>query len=134
MSTAALALRYGMFAVAATAVNLATQHASLRLWDSLALAMAAGTVAGLIAKYALDKRWIFGDLSTGLAAHSRKFGLYTLMGVVTTGIFWSMELAFETMFRTALMRDVGAVLGLAIGYVTKYHLDRRFVFTVEARP
>jgi hypothetical protein len=26
------------------------------------------------------------------------------------------------------MKYVGAVLGLAIGYVTKYQLDRRFVF------
>jgi hypothetical protein len=26
------------------------------------------------------------------------------------------------------MKYMGAVLGLAIGYVTKYQLDRRFVF------
>lgn len=29
------------------------------------------------------------------------------------------------------MREIGAVLGLIVGYVTKYHLDRRFVFRPE---
>ena len=31
-------------------------------------------------------------------------------------------------WKTDLMREVGAVLGLAVGYVIKYTLDRRFVF------
>jgi hypothetical protein len=33
------------------------------------------------------------------------------------------------------MRELGAVIGLAIGYVVKYNLDRRFVFTdAQLRP
>ncbi|MEL7013152.1 MAG: GtrA family protein, partial [Pseudomonadota bacterium] len=31
-------------------------------------------------------------------------------------------------WRTDLMRELGAVIGLTIGYVTKYQLDKRFVF------
>ena len=27
-----------------------------------------------------------------------------------------------------MMRELGAVLGLSVGYVVKYFLDRRFVF------
>ncbi|HSV30080.1 MAG TPA: GtrA family protein [Candidatus Omnitrophota bacterium] len=123
-----LALRYVLFAALATAVNLATQHAALMVWDVLPAAMAAGTATGLVAKYLLDKRWIFFDPSP---RSGRQFGLYTLMGVLTTAIFWGAELAFAAWFETALMRDLGAVLGLAIGYVTKYQLDRRFVFVVR---
>lgn len=132
MNPTTLVLRYAVFAAIATMVNLATQHAALALAGrpptGLAMAMAAGTGAGLTAKYLLDKRWIFADPHTGLAAHSRKFGLYSLMGLPTTAIFWGTELAFATAFDSAAMRDVGAVLGLAIGYVAKYRLDRRFVF------
>lgn len=130
MSGPRLVLLYAAFAVLATAVNLATQHAALALWDALPFAMAVGTGTGLVAKYLLDRRWIFGDREGGLKAHGRKFGLYTVMGVVTTAVFWGFELAFEQAFGTALMRDVGAVLGLAIGYATKYQLDRRFVFRI----
>ena len=54
------------------------------------------------------------------------------MGVATTAIFWGMEYTFWTIWQTDLMRETGAIIGLAIGYVTKYQLDKRFVFTDSA--
>ena len=30
--------------------------------------------------------------------------------------------------QTQLMREIGAVLGLTVGYIIKYHLDYRYVF------
>ena len=92
-------------------------------------AVAAGTLVGLVVKYVLDKRWIFADTSTGVKAHGKKFGLYTAMGLITTAIFWGMETVFWLTWKTDLMRELGAVLGLSVGYVVKYNLDRRFVFT-----
>ena len=135
MSRRTLILRYGAFAVIATLANLAVQRmvlagaAGLSPGMALALAIGAGTIAGLLIKYVLDKRWIFHDLSTGLATHGRKFALYTAMGVVTTTIFWGTETAFWLIWRSDLMREAGAVLGLTVGYVVKYNLDRRYVFT-----
>ena len=38
------------------------------------------------------------------------------------------------LFRTEAMRYVGAVIGLSIGYVAKYRLDKRFVFINGATP
>ena len=133
MSRRVLILRYALFAVAAVLVNLATQRLVLALpWPApglgLAMAIAAGTLTGLVVKYLLDKRWIFFDMDTGVAAHGRKFALYTAMGVVTTAIFWGTETLFWLAWRTEAMRELGAVLGLTVGYVTKYRLDRRFVF------
>lgn len=131
MSPATLALRYAGFAVIATVANLGLQRVVLALGEGAANyagAVAAGTLAGLVVKYILDKRWIFFDTSTGVRAHGTKFALYTAMGLITTAIFWGAETAFWLIWGTDLMREVGAVLGLSVGYVTKYLLDRRFVF------
>jgi putative flippase GtrA len=127
-----LILRYTVFAVIATLANLATQRLVLIQGDNapwFAAAVAAGTLVGLVVKYVLDKRWIFADTSTGMKAHGRKFTLYTAMGLVTTAIFWGTETAFWWIWQTDAMRELGAVLGLSVGYVVKYNLDRRFVFT-----
>jgi len=132
MTGPGLALRYTLFAVIATLANLGMQRLVLTAGDSGAIftaAIGAGTLVGLVVKYVLDKRWIFYDSSTGLRAHGRKFALYTAMGIVTTCIFWGSETAFWLIWGTDTMRELGAILGLMVGYVTKYILDRRFVFT-----
>jgi putative flippase GtrA len=135
VSLTILVLRYTVFAVIATIANLAVQRLVLMGGDSKLMFMAAvgaGTIVGLVIKYILDKRWIFMDTATGAAAHKKKFGLYTIMGLATTAIFWGMESAFWFIWQTDLMREVGAIIGLSIGYVVKYNLDRRFVFTDAA--
>lgn len=135
MKLSSLVIRYAAFAGIATAANLVAQRLTLEATNHpsrLGLALAMGTIVGLIVKYALDKRWIFADRSRGARAHAKRFGGYTLMGVGTTVIFWGLELGFWAIWKTDLMREVGAVLGLAIGYVVKYQLDKRFVF--DPRP
>ena len=135
MSRAELVGRYAAFAVIATAANLGAQRLVLVGGDEpwrLALALGLGTLVGLAIKYALDKRWIFGDREGGFRAHGRKFGLYAAMGVATTAIFWGAETAAWAIWRTEFAREAGAVLGLTVGYVVKYRLDRRFVFTAGA--
>ena len=132
MTLRTLIFRYTVFAIIATVANLAMQRVVLLGGESapwFMAAVAAGTLIGLVVKYVLDKRWIFGDTSTGVKAHGKKFGLYTAMGLITTAIFWGTETAFWLAWRTDAMRELGAVLGLAVGYVVKYNLDRRFVFT-----
>lgn len=139
-----LILRYTGFAVLAILANLAVQRlvlagvsgTTLAGGMGFAIAVFCGTLAGLALKYVLDKRWIFGDRSQGLAAHARKFSLYTAMGVITTAIFWGTETLFWLTWGTDHMRELGAVLGLTVGYVIKYQLDLRFVFppSAEERP
>jgi putative flippase GtrA len=132
MSLPVLILRYALFAAIATVANLGIQRLVMRLGEQTPVFLAAvflGTLVGLVIKYVLDKRWIFFDAGTGLKQHGQKFGLYTAMGLVTTAIFWGAESAFWFIWHTETMRELGAVLGLAVGYVVKYRLDRRFVFT-----
>ena len=134
-----LAILYSLFAVFATGANLATQagvHALLPFeaekpgpvyW----LALCAGTGAGLILKYLLDRRWIFDDRTRGFAVHSRKFSLYTLMGLATTAVFWGVQTGFLLVWQSEAMLYLGGAVGLAIGYVLKYQLDKRLVFTTR---
>ncbi|MAQ81987.1 MAG: polysaccharide biosynthesis protein GtrA [Maritimibacter sp.] len=131
MKLRTLVIRYAAFAVIATLANLGAQRVVLAVRDdgwTLMLAIAVGTGVGLVVKYLLDKRWIFLDGSTGARAHGERFSRYTLTGVFTTAIFWGMETVFWMIWQTDLMRELGAVIGLAIGYVVKFQLDKRFVF------
>lgn len=131
MSRSVLVIRYTAFAIVAVAVNLLVQRIVLLAGDGVVwfvLAMGVGTLAGLVVKYALDKRWIFYDITAGASAQSKQFGLYSVMGLVTTAIFWATETTFWAIWGTDFARELGAVIGLSVGYVTKYQLDRRFVF------
>lgn len=127
-----LTLKYALFACIATLVNVATQYASLSVYNrtfSLYIAMAFGTLGGLVVKYVLDKRYIFNYTVVNRRDDANKFLLYSLMGVFTTFIFWGCEIAFNAFFASEAAKYWGAVLGLALGYTTKYQLDKRYVFT-----
>ena len=130
-----LALLYSLFAAISTAANIGAQDIWVRLWPwargGVVTSMAFGTLVGLVVKYVLDKKWIFRFRADNLAHDGRTFMLYTLMGVVTTIIFWGVELGFEWVFRTDFMRYLGGVIGLMIGYIIKYQLDKRYVFRRE---
>lgn len=127
MTRTALPLLYAAFAIAATGLNLLVQRAVIGL-AGYAPALLAGTVAGLLAKYALDRRWIFRDRPKGLAREGRQMLLYAATGTVTTGVFWGSETLAWALWGDDLAREAGAVLGLTAGYVFKFHLDRALVF------
>ncbi|WP_232824600.1 GtrA family protein [Blastomonas sp. UPD001] len=129
-----LVLSYAGFAVLATLANLASQRAVLALLPGgLLLALAVGTLVGLVVKFWLDRTWIFAGKASAGSSTTGTFGLYAATGVVTTLIFWGFETAAWLIWQTHLAREIGAVTGLAIGYLVKYRLDRRYVFA-PARP
>ena len=126
-----LSVLYAILASIATLTNVLAQDLLLRLYQgpaALQVSVLWGTAVGLVVKYVLDKRYVFGSQARDLRHDGRTFLLYTLMGVVTTLLFWATEAAFHLMFQSKAGRYSGAVLGLALGYAIKYRLDRRFVF------
>lgn len=130
-----LATLYALIALIAMAANIGTQEVVVRAWRGplqLVLSVAVGTAVGLVVKYALDRRFIFAFRSRNNLHEARTFGLYALMGLGTTSLFWSFEFGFQYVFQTKEMRYLGAVIGLAIGYWAKYQLDKRFVFRMVA--
>lgn len=135
---ARLSAAYAAFALLSTAVNLLLQWATVRLatpWHLVAPrllvvpALAIGTGAGLALKYTLDKRFIFRDRLGGAFHLARNFGLYAVMGLATTGLFWAAELLSCLVSSDPRAMYLGGGVGLAVGYIVKYRLDRRFVFT-----
>ena len=122
---------YTFFAIIATFSNLITQRFIISFSQSnlfFLIAIFCGTLVGLFIKFFLDKKWIFFDKTSGLILQSRKFSKYSLMGILPTLIFWSTETIFWFLWNTENMREIGASIGLAIGYIIKYKLDNRFVF------
>ena len=129
LSRKQLVIRYAAFACIATLANLGAQRFVLIADGGWYVpALLTGTGVGLLVKYVLDKRWIFYDASGALPEETRKFSRYVVTGVGTTLIFWGSETVFWTLGETQALREIGAVLGLSVGYVVKYNLDYRFVF------
>ncbi len=123
-------VRYVLFAILATLVNLSTQEITIRIAPvaPLTSSIIMGTAAGFFLKYVLDKKWVFDDEYGGHQQEFQKIALYGAFSVLTTLIFWAFEVAFWMIWQTDLAKYTGAVLGLAIGYAAKFILDRTFVF------
>jgi putative flippase GtrA len=131
VSRLSVAVKYAVFAAMATLANLSVQRVSLWIYQaehSLYVAMFFGTLAGLLVKYELDKRFIFFYMIRTRREDLVKFILYTIMGIFTTLLFWGMELLFDSIFSFEAAKFFGAALGLAAGYTAKFFLDKRFVF------
>lgn len=129
-----LAINYAIFALIATAANISAQDLLIRAYSgefSVIASVTLGTGVGLVVKYILDQRYIFRFQARSVGHGTRIFALYTVMGMATTMIFWGFEFGFHHVFETKEMRYLGGVLGLAIGYLAKYHLDKRYVFRAE---
>jgi putative flippase GtrA len=126
-----LAIVYTIIALIATAANLGSQAIAVRAWTGLwhiELSVLIGTAVGLVVKYVLDKIYIFRFKADNAVHDLQTFILYTGMGVVTTLVFWGFEFGFYAAFQDKDLRYLGGLIGLAIGYWAKYHLDKRFVF------
>jgi putative flippase GtrA len=130
-SRSRLVFWYAMFAAISMAANLGSQKLAYFVYQAafaVPLSVCIGTGAGLVVKYLLDKAWIFRYEHRSVAHGARTFALYVLMGLGTTLVFWAVEFAASALFHTENARLAGGALGLVIGYVTKYQLDKRFVF------
>ncbi|GIX35568.1 MAG: hypothetical protein KatS3mg126_1347 [Lysobacteraceae bacterium] len=129
-----LAIRYTFFALIATAANIGAQDVVIRCYSGasdILVSVIVGTGVGLAVKYLLDKRYIFRFRARSVAHDTWTFALYTIMGLATTMIFWGFEFAFQYAFKTKEMRYLGGAIGLAVGYLLKYHLDKHYVFRTE---
>ena len=116
----------------ASAINILVQMGAMAFHQgpfALTVATFAGTLSGLVPKHVLDKVWVLYDRSASPVRDLRQIVLYTLLSGATTLMFWAFEPAFHWLDGgEATLRYLGAALGLGLGYWSKYHFDRRFVF------
>jgi len=120
-----------VFALIATAANIGAQDIVTRIYSgpfNIAVSVVAGTGVGFVVNFIFDKRYIFRFRARSAAHHTQAFALYGVMGLITTAIFWGVEFGFHYIFETKEMRYLGAVIGLALGYLTRYQLNKRYVF------
>ena len=125
------ALKYGVLSVIATLINLAFQELTIRDYssgDALCVALLVGTMTRLIGKYCLENKFIFAFFTRSQRHDLKTFVAYAVTGVLTTALLWGFELGSDFWFGGRSARYSGAAIGLAVGYVVKYHLDSRMVF------
>lgn len=128
---AKIAVLYTLFAVLSTAINIGSQMLSIWIYEgplSVEISILVGTAMGLPLRYFLEKRYIFNFTSKNLVHDGKLFVFYSAMGVITTLIFWGTEYAFHLVYDTDLMRYLGGIIGLSIGFYIKYQLDKKYVF------
>ncbi|MBB5426485.1 putative flippase GtrA [Paraburkholderia sp. JPY158] len=131
MSAPRLVIFYAMFAAISIAANIGLQKLSLITYSgafSVPLSVVVGTGGGLVVKFLLDKLWIFRYQHRDLSHGIQSFLLYTVMGLATTAIFWGFEFGADAIYHSEPARFTGGVIGLVIGYIVKYRLDKKFVF------
>ena len=124
--------KYVLFCLVAILVNLTIQRIFLELIfeDNYIVALIFGTLTGLITKYFLYKNYIFKDFDHSLKNNSKKFTIYSENGFFTTIIFWGMESLFYFVYSTSFARELGAIIGLSVGYFLKFRLDKKYGFQV----
>lgn len=125
---------YALLALVATVINIGIQDLTLIILPQkigVFASIVSGTSAGIAAKYILDKRYIFHFQARDTIHDSKTFALYCLMSIFTTTIFWAFELGFQSFYGTKEMQYLGGVIGLALGYLAKYQLDKKYVFRDE---
>lgn len=97
----------------------------IRFW----LAYGMGLFAGFVLKYFLDKKFVFSDQRETRKKEVKKVLLYALMSIITTIILTLVVAGFKAYVSRERAKDIGLIIGLLIGYTTKFFLDKKFVFT-----
>ena len=112
-------------------INIISQRIIFTLNNSeyvFTMAIITGTITGFISKYYFDKNFIFKDKTSLILDKSKQILKYAYFAVFTTLIFWITEYVFWIIYYTHSAREIGAVIGLSIGYYLKYKLDKKYVF------
>jgi putative flippase GtrA len=82
-----------------------------------------------IIKFFLDKYIVFKKSSLKMKETSQEFLKYFGFAILTTIENIGIQFLFTNFFKTPL--EISIIIALPIGYITKFFLDRKYVFTKE---
>ena len=82
-----------------------------------------------IIKFFLDKYLVFKKTSLKIKETSEEFSKYFGFAILTTIENIGIQFILTNLFNAPL--EVSVIIALSIGYVTKFFLDRKYVFTKE---
>ena len=127
---------YTLISALSIVINLSAQMLSMLGYkgaNSVELSILVGTVASFPLRFLLEKRYIFNCRSRKLSQGGEMFVLYGGTSMITTLIFWGIEYSFHLACGSDVVRYVGAIVGLGIGFYVKYLLDKKYVFAQSLR-
>ncbi len=131
MSRNDIAIRYTAIAVTASLTNLLLQFLFLLIYANayaVELSITIATALVLPLKYLADKHFIFCFVTRSHQHNLSTFLMYSFVSVFTVAVFWGCEYAFHLAFDSEALRYIGGAIGLAVSFLMKYQLDKRFVF------
>jgi len=82
-----------------------------------------------IIKFFLDKYIVFKKSSLKMKETSQEFLKYFGFAILTTIENIGIQFLFTNFFKTPI--EISIIIALSIGYITKFFLDRKYVFTKE---
>ncbi|HUW90905.1 MAG TPA: GtrA family protein [Candidatus Nanopelagicaceae bacterium] len=82
-----------------------------------------------IIKFFLDKYLVFKKTSLKIKETSEEFSKYFGFAILTTIENIGIQFILTNLFNAPL--EVSVIIALSIGYVSKFFLDRKYVFTKE---
>ena len=82
-----------------------------------------------IIKFFLDKYIVFKKSSLKIKETSQEFFKYFGFAILTTILNIGIQFFLTNIFNTPL--EISFVVALSIGYITKFFLDKKYVFTKE---
>ena len=122
---------YSLFAFISMVTNISIQPIFLLFYQgmyAIELSIFIGTIIGLPIRFILEKKYIYKISRRCYKSSFGTFSLYGSSAVFTTLIFWGFEYTFHLLFEGDIMRYIGGIIGLTIGFVVKYRLDKKYVF------
>lgn len=84
-----------------------------------------------IIKFFLDKFYVFKKKSMEIKETSQQFLKYFLFAILTTIENIGIQFIFTNFIGTPL--EISFIIALSIGYLTKFFLDKRYVFSDEIK-
>lgn len=84
-----------------------------------------------IIKFFLDKFYVFKKKSMEIKETSQQFIKYFLFAILTTIENIGIQFIFTNFFGTPL--EISLIIALSIGYLTKFFLDKKYVFLDEKK-
>lgn len=82
-----------------------------------------------IVKFILDKVVVFKRIAFQLKETSEEFFKYFVFAIITTIENIGIQFLMTNFLHTPL--EISMVVALTIGYITKFLLDRKYVFTIK---
>lgn len=123
---------YTTIAVVASSANLFLQYIFLEFFKAayaIEISIVVATAVVLPFKYVADKKLIFQYVARNIMHDFGKFISYTVVSVFTVIIFWGIEYGAHLIFEQDALRYAAGAIGLAISFLAKYNLDKKYVFT-----